>query len=75
MSLSLFLDNNDSNRLPMAATFCNLNPGSGLKKLNEYLLYRSYKTRQVSFLSFTLRTLGNCYSETELLRYGSDLKT
>ncbi|KAG2705053.1 hypothetical protein I3760_05G034600 [Carya illinoinensis] len=29
----------------MAATFCNLNPGSGLKKLNECLLHQSYMTR------------------------------
>ncbi|XP_062176306.1 2-carboxy-1,4-naphthoquinone phytyltransferase, chloroplastic [Alnus glutinosa] len=29
----------------MAAAFCNLNPGSGLKKLNEYHLYQSYMTR------------------------------
>lgn len=29
----------------MANIYCNLNTGSGLKKLNEYLLHRSYLTR------------------------------
>ncbi|KAK4563951.1 hypothetical protein RGQ29_006154 [Quercus rubra] len=29
----------------MATIYCNLNTGSGLKKLNEYLLHRSYSTR------------------------------
>ncbi|XP_041011669.1 2-carboxy-1,4-naphthoquinone phytyltransferase, chloroplastic [Juglans microcarpa x Juglans regia] len=29
----------------MAAAFCNLNPGSGLKKLNECFLHQSYMTR------------------------------
>ncbi|KAM3694571.1 hypothetical protein ACJW31_07G068200 [Castanea mollissima] len=29
----------------MATIYCNLNTGSGLKKLNEYLLHQSYSTR------------------------------
>lgn len=29
----------------MATVYCNLNTGSGLKKLNEYLLHRSYSNR------------------------------
>ncbi|XP_023899725.2 uncharacterized protein LOC112011591 [Quercus suber] len=29
----------------MATIYCNLNTGSGLKKLNEYLLHRSYSNR------------------------------
>ena len=51
----------------MATMYCNLNTGSGLKKLNEHLLHRSYLTRQVSSLPFFLfysQTLCNCSFET-----------
>ena len=52
----------------MATIYCNLNTGSGLKKLNEYLLHRSYSTRQVSssssFFLFKSQTFCNCSYET-----------
>ncbi|KAJ7946743.1 1,4-dihydroxy-2-naphthoate polyprenyltransferase, chloroplastic [Quillaja saponaria] len=66
-SRELFREREHGNALiSMAATFCNLNPGSGLKKLNEYIRMQSYMKR--SYLGSKRSCCFGCSGERSFYR-------